>query len=100
MRDTPYLLQIGRLIKETRLKNGTRIREIAEKAKVSKGLISKIENARTVPSLPVLISVITALDINIGDFFSPLIKRFRLRKYVFYLTIRKKFSFFKISFYI
>ena len=69
MRDTPYLLQIGRLIKETRLKNGTRIREIAEKAKVSKGLISKIENARTVPSLPVLISVITALDINIGDFF-------------------------------
>ena len=69
MRENPYLLQIGKSIKDTRLKNGIKIKELAEKAKVSKGLISKIENGRTVPSLPVLISVINALNVNLSDFF-------------------------------
>ena len=64
-----YLLQIGKKIKETRISNGNVIREIAKKANVSKGLVSKIENGRTVPSLPVLISIINALDVNLSDFF-------------------------------
>ncbi len=72
MRNKPYLLEIGRKIKATRLSSGRKIREIAERANVSKGLISKIENGRTVPSLPVLISIISALDIDLGEFFSHL----------------------------
>lgn len=69
MRKHPYLLQIGKKIKETRLRNNNKIKEIANKANVSKGLISKIENGRTIPSLPVLISIINALNINLSDFF-------------------------------
>ncbi len=69
MHNSPYLLQIGKKIKETRISNGNVIREIAKKANVSKGLVSKIENGRTVPSLPVLISIINALDVNLSDFF-------------------------------
>ncbi len=69
MHNNPFLLQIGKKIKETRLKSGRKIREIAAKANVSKGLISKIENGRTVPSLPVLLSIINAIDTNLSDFF-------------------------------
>ena len=69
MRKDPYLLQIGKKIKETRLSNNQKIREIAEKEKVSKGLVSKIENGRTFPSLPVLISLINSLFVNLSDFF-------------------------------
>jgi|SaaInlStandDraft_5_1057022.scaffolds.fasta_scaffold19842_3 transcriptional regulator with XRE-family HTH domain len=69
MNKNPYLLQIGRKIKSARLSNGTKIREIAEKANVSKGLISKIENGRTIPSLPVLLAIIDSLNINFSDFF-------------------------------
>ena len=69
MNKNPYLLQIGKKIKETRLSNGNRIKDIAQRANVSKGLISKIENGRTVPSLPVLISIIDALNSNVSDFF-------------------------------
>ena len=64
-----FLPQLGKKIKETRVSRGLKIREIAEKTGVSKGMVSKIENGRTVPSLPVLISIITALDIDLGDFF-------------------------------
>ena len=32
-------------------------------------MISKIENGRTFPSLPVLISIINALDVNLSDVF-------------------------------
>jgi len=69
MNKNPYLLQIGRKIKSTRLSNKTKIREIAEKANVSNGLISKIENGRTIPSLPVLLAIIESLNINLSEFF-------------------------------
>ena len=32
-------------------------------------MVSKIENGRTFPSLPVLISLINSLDVNLSDFF-------------------------------
>ena len=36
MRDNPYLLQIGKKIKDARLSNNQRIREIAEKKTLAK----------------------------------------------------------------
>ncbi|MNY20683.1 DNA-binding transcriptional repressor PuuR [compost metagenome] len=42
---------------------------MADKAGVSKGLISQIENNRTIPSLLVLINIINALDVDLNEFF-------------------------------
>ncbi len=65
-----YLIGIGKRIKEIRKENNETISIIAEKATVSKGLISRIENGRTIPSLPVLLNIINALDIAVTDFFN------------------------------
>ncbi len=63
------LLQIGNQIRERRKNKGITVQELAERASVSKGLISQIENSRAVPSLMVLIAIIRALDIDLNVFF-------------------------------
>lgn len=63
------LIQIGHSIKERRREKNITIQELADKANVSKGLISQIENCRTIPSLMVLIEIIKALDIDLNVFF-------------------------------
>ena len=62
-------LQIGRRIKETRTSKDFTIAYTASKAGVSKGLLSRIENGRTVPSLPVLLELIKALEVDLTSFF-------------------------------
>lgn len=66
------LTGIGQKIKAIRLNNNLKLYQVAEAAKVSKGLISKIENGRTVPSLPVLLSLIHGIGSTPADFFSGL----------------------------
>lgn len=63
------LLQISHKIKETRKQLGMTVQELADRAEVTKGLISQIENSRTMPSLLVLIQIIKALNIDINEFF-------------------------------
>lgn len=63
------LIQISNRIKERRRERNITVQELATKAKVSKGLISQIENSRTIPSLIVLIDIIRALDIDLNIFF-------------------------------
>ncbi|HBH22859.1 MAG TPA: DNA-binding protein [Cytophagales bacterium] len=64
-----YLLGIGKHIKTIRKEKGKTISETANGADVSSGLISRIENGRTIPSLPVLLKIIESLDIEVSDFF-------------------------------
>ncbi|PCE66671.1 helix-turn-helix domain-containing protein [Sediminicola luteus] len=64
-----YIIGIGKRIKEIRKQNQQTISELAQKAEVSGGLISRIENGRTVPSLPVLFKIIASLDVEVTDFF-------------------------------
>ncbi|RNL80732.1 XRE family transcriptional regulator [Sinomicrobium pectinilyticum] len=64
-----YLIGIGKRIKEIRKERKQTINDIATKAEVSNGLISRIENGRTIPSLPVLLHIIQALDVEVTDFF-------------------------------
>lgn len=64
-----YLIGIGKRIKEIRKEKNNTISEIANKASVTSGLISRIENGRTIPSLPVLLKIIDALNIAVTDFF-------------------------------
>ena len=63
------IFRISNKIKEIRKINGVTIQELAVKAGVSKGLISQIENNRTVPSLFVLINIINALEVDLNEFF-------------------------------
>jgi transcriptional regulator with XRE-family HTH domain len=63
------LLLIGDKIKTKRTLRNITIEQLAQKAGVSKGLISQIENNRTVPSLPVLFNIIHSLEENLRSFF-------------------------------
>ena len=63
------LLLIGDKIKTKRTQKNVTLEQLAQKAGVSKGLISQIENNRTVPSLPVLFNIIHSLDEDLRTFF-------------------------------
>jgi transcriptional regulator with XRE-family HTH domain len=63
------LLLIGDKIKTKRTQKNITLEQLAQKAGVSKGLISQIENNRTVPSLPVLFNIIQSLEENLPGFF-------------------------------
>src|SRR5690349_2110948 len=63
------LIQISNRIKQIRIEKKITIQELAIKADVSKGLISQIENNRTVPSLGVLMNIIHSLNLDFNEFF-------------------------------
>jgi transcriptional regulator with XRE-family HTH domain len=63
------LIQISNRIKERRREKNITVQELAIRANVSKGLISQIENSRTIPSLMVLIDIVKALEIDLNEFF-------------------------------
>jgi quercetin dioxygenase-like cupin family protein len=46
---------------------------LATRSNVSKGLLSKVENSRTIPSLPVFVSIIQSLDISLKEFFHDMV---------------------------
>jgi transcriptional regulator with XRE-family HTH domain len=55
------LIKLGSAIKAIRKDKGMTLKELAEKTELTTGLLSKIENFRTVPSLPVLVNLAEAL---------------------------------------
>jgi transcriptional regulator with XRE-family HTH domain len=64
------LIQISNKLKEKRRERGITLQTLADQAQVSKGLISQIENNRTIPSLLVLINLIKSLGVDLNDFFN------------------------------
>ena len=66
------LVEIGRKLRKIRKAKGLTVQTIASRAGVSKGLISRIENNHTIPSLPVLISIIKSLEVGLNVFFKDL----------------------------
>lgn len=63
---------VGKRIKQIRLSKEIKLIDLAAKAGISKGLLSRIENGRTIPSLPVLFDVIRALNEKPDSFFEPI----------------------------
>jgi transcriptional regulator with XRE-family HTH domain len=63
------IFQVGKRIKVIRQQKDYKLIDVAMKANISKGLLSKIENGRTVPSLPVLFEIISAIGENPASFF-------------------------------
>lgn len=63
------LIRISNRIKEIRREKNITVQELADRVSVSKGLISQIENNRTIPSLLVLVNIISALEVDLNQFF-------------------------------
>lgn len=60
---------IAKKIKEIRLRQGVTLSDLSKRTILSKGLLSKIENGRTIPSLPVFMNLAKALNTNPREFF-------------------------------
>lgn len=79
------ITQIGRLIKEIRISEGLTIQLLADRAGISKGMLSRIENGRIIPSLHVTIKLIEKLNYPLGDFF----KRIEQQDEQSYIVLKK-----------
>jgi transcriptional regulator with XRE-family HTH domain len=78
--------RIGKRIKGLRKARGYTLQTLSERAHVTKGLLSKIENSRTIPSLPVFLQIVRGLEISTQDFFEDM----KLVQGKNYLLIRKE----------
>ncbi len=58
---------IGRNLRLMRRARGLRLKEVAERAACSEGLLSRIETGKLEPSLRLLHRICAALDIKVGD---------------------------------
>ncbi len=70
--DGLLILEVGRRIKQNRIEKRLTLQELADKSGVSKGLVSQIENGRSIPSLPVMFSIIQSLEVEVSEFFKGL----------------------------
>lgn len=59
-------MQLGRKIRDLRLRRGLTVQQLAEASKLSKGFISQVENDRTSPSLATLRDLALALETSVA----------------------------------
>lgn len=60
---------LGNAIRELRLRHNLTIANVAESAEISRGMLSKIENGRTLTSLDTLSNIANALGITLSNLF-------------------------------
>jgi transcriptional regulator with XRE-family HTH domain len=63
------IVQITNKLKDIRKEKNITLQELAESAGVTKGMLSQVENNRTIPSLTVFLNIIKSLKVDINDFF-------------------------------
>ena len=63
-------MEIGKKIKELRVKMNLTQEELANRCELSKGFISQVERDITSPSIATLLDILETLGTNINDFFS------------------------------
>lgn len=63
------IVQITNKLKEVRKEKNITLQELADNAGVTKGMLSQVENNRTIPSLTVFLNIIKSLQIDVNDFF-------------------------------
>lgn len=61
------LVQIGLRIRRERQARGLTLADVAGQCGLTKGLLSKIENFRAIPSLPVLAGIAQALGVDLAE---------------------------------
>lgn len=59
-------MQLGRKIRDLRLRRGLTVQQLADASRLSKGFISQVENDRTSPSLATLRDLAGALDTSVA----------------------------------
>lgn len=59
--------KVGRKIRQLRKERGMNLQEVADKSDITAGLLSRIENFRTLPSLPVLHNISMALNVPLAE---------------------------------
>ena len=63
-------MQLGQKIKELRMMYGLTQEELADRAELSKGFISQLENNLTSPSISTLEDILQCLGMSISEFFA------------------------------
>lgn len=61
------LVVLGQAIKARRRERGMTLQDVAKRTGLSSGLLSQVENFRTIPSLPVLLAIAAALDVEAAE---------------------------------
>lgn len=89
MMQEDVIIQISKRLRDIRREKSITLQELAEVAGVTKGLLSQIENSRTIPSLTVLLGLIKGLEVDLNEFFSSIDLQERPQKVIF----RKKESY-------
>jgi len=62
-------MDIGKKIKELRIKNSLTQEELADRCELTKGFISQVERDLTSPSIATLVDILEGLGTNLKDFF-------------------------------
>lgn len=65
------LSAIGKKLRNVRKEKGLSLADVAQKSGITPGLLSKIENFRTMPSLPVLYKISEALEEPLSEIVKP-----------------------------
>jgi transcriptional regulator with XRE-family HTH domain len=63
--------KVGQKIREIRKRRKMNLQEVAQKSSITAGLLSRIENFKTLPSLPVLYKISTALEVPLAELVQP-----------------------------
>ena len=63
-------MDIGKRIRQLRVRNGLTQQELASRCELTKGFVSQLENNLTTPSLPALMDLVEALGSDMAAFFS------------------------------
>jgi transcriptional regulator with XRE-family HTH domain len=66
----PLGAYLGNTVRQIRIKHGLTIAEVANRAGISGGMLSKIENAQTATSLETLVQISNALGVTLSHLFS------------------------------
>ncbi len=67
------LMTLGCRIRELRKNRGMTLQMLAQSTNLTAGLLSKIENFRTIPSLPVLVEIARALETDLSALFEGIV---------------------------
>ena len=63
-------MNIGKRIRQLRVRNGLTQEELASRCELTKGFVSQLENDLATPSLPALMDIVEALGTSMSAFFS------------------------------
>ena len=63
-------MDIGKRLKQLRVKNGLTLEELANRCELTKGFLSLVERDMTSPSISTLEDIVEALGITLEDFFT------------------------------